>query len=46
MAMKYKRLGYKVDDIVENVYNEVEAMSKSLGVEDKVKNLLRELEDL
>jgi len=46
MAMKYKRLGYKVDDIVENVYKEVEEMSKSLGVEDKVKSLLRELEDL
>jgi putative hydrolase of HD superfamily len=43
IGVEYRDLGYKVNDIIENMYNEVERTSKTLNVEDKVRNLLIEL---
>lgn len=43
IGVEYRDLGCKVNDIIENMYNEVERASKALSVEDKVRNLLIEL---
>jgi len=43
IGIDYKKLGYKVDEIVRNTNNEIEELSKELNVKDIVKSLLTEL---
>ena len=40
MGLEYKRLGYRVDDIVDNTYREIRDMAKKLGVENIVDETL------
>lgn len=42
-GIEYKKLGYKVNDIIENMHSEIEKLSKDLNIKDEVKNLLTEL---
>jgi len=43
MGIEYKGLGYKVNDIIDNTYNEIERISEELNIKDTVKNLITKL---
>ncbi len=43
IGIEYKNLGYRVDDIIDNIYNEIEKISKELNIENIVKNLITKL---
>ena len=43
VGIEYKNLGYRVDDIIDNIYNEIEKISKELNIENIVKNLITKI---
>jgi len=43
VGTEYKDLGYKVNDIIDNTYNEIERISRELNIEGIVKNLITKL---